>query len=124
MTPPLSAEAVRRMTATMQRPVARAGVRPPPDIARERRARIRALHAQRVPMAQIVAEIGISRTAVTRYLTDPPGPKPPAHLTCPKCGRKGWCEVTNTRGNPDGTIHRRRECSCGARFSTVETVQP
>ena len=115
-------ELTRRPTPTpAPLPPTRPRVRPTPEIAAHRRERIRTLHAANVSTAQIVREIGISRTAVRRYLSDPPGSRKPAHLKCPTCGHRGWCEVTETRGTASG-ITRRRECECGARFSTVETV--
>jgi transcriptional regulator NrdR family protein len=40
-------------------------------------------------------------------------------MTCPKC--KSPTEVINSR-KKDGTVARRRLCSCGERFSTKEVI--
>lgn len=42
-------------------------------------------------------------------------------MTCPKCNSP--TEVINSR-KKDGTVVRRRICSCGERFSTKEVIIP
>ena len=128
MTPPLSAEAVRRMTAYAapkpRQDPQRGITRPTPSEVARRRASSLEARAKGDSMEKIAIHLGVSRTAVRQYLVpDIRKPKTPARMKCPACHRIGWCEVIDTRGK-SGVITRRRECSCGARFSTVETVQP
>lgn len=44
--------------------------------------------------------------------------EPKAEIACPKCKNRSF--VADSRGREDGSIRRRRECSMGHRFSTVE----
>lgn len=45
----------------------------------------------------------------------------PIVLICPRCRKATRQEVTNSRPHGD-TIHRRRDCPCGYRFTTVERI--
>ena len=96
--------------------------RPSRFAANMRREIIRELRARGYSVASLAKQLGISHTAVRRYLSDAPRePKALAEMQCPMCRVIGFCEVKDSRGKA-GVIVRRRECSCGARFSTVETI--
>lgn len=48
-------------------------------------------------------------------------------MRCPICHIEirsgvGQCKVTDSRPKDDRTIRRRRECQCGYRFTTHETI--
>lgn len=44
-----------------------------------------------------------------------------AGIPCPSCHREMSHRVLNTR-MVDGTLRRRRQCGCGCRFTTQETI--
>jgi transcriptional regulator NrdR family protein len=44
-------------------------------------------------------------------------------LVCPHCRQRTRSKVVDSRGTKTGEwIRRRRECSCGQRFTTLETL--
>lgn len=70
------------------------------------------------------ARLNIPQRTVLYYRSNSGPVKFPVALTCPHCGKNGWHEVIDSRGVPDGGyIRRRRECSCGKRFTTEERVK-
>lgn len=42
-------------------------------------------------------------------------------MLCPKCNNPDT-RVLETRRMDDGRLRRRRECSCGEKFSTLESI--
>ena len=43
-------------------------------------------------------------------------------LPCPSCGRTTHQKIIESRSRSKGSVFRRRECACGARFSTQEEI--
>ena len=119
-------ELTRQRTATpkQQRPAPKPGVKPDREEINQRRQHVRESHAKGESIASIARRMGISATAVRRYAGDnvPRYRYQIASIKCPVCYNLGWCEVVDTASKA-GEIHRQRHCACGARFSTVETVQ-
>lgn len=46
-------------------------------------------------------------------------------IACPKCNRKGYVKVLNTRPMRDGRLYRRNKCqACNLLYNTIEAYVP